>query len=180
MTMNESPSVPRQGPARRREQHPVAVFDVRTSDCAAKHLHLVTEHGVLKLELPDGPSPGELPNEAHKHDVGEGSHAARMLPTTVTQARSRVLEPDTMLTGIEVRAITPSALSGDFPDPARSDSASSPRSARVRHAVPLPVSEEKGAHLGGLPLPAQPRSCAAQARPVNYRTVGQTFAGVPS
>ena len=42
----------------------------------------MTEHSVLKLELPDGPTPSEHPNEAYKHVVSEGSQSARMLPST--------------------------------------------------------------------------------------------------
>src|ERR687897_627024 len=69
------PSVPRQRPARRGEERPVAVLQLWTPDRAAEHPHLVAEGGVLELELRDAPSVGEHSEQANEHEVGEGSQA---------------------------------------------------------------------------------------------------------
>jgi hypothetical protein len=37
----------------------------------------VAKDGVLELELCDGPTSGEQPDEAHQNEVGEGSQGAR-------------------------------------------------------------------------------------------------------
>jgi hypothetical protein len=81
-------------PARRGKEGPIPVVKLRPTDRAAEHFHLVAKHGVLELELRGAPASGEQPDEANEHEVDEGSHGARMLPTGVNRARNRVLEPD--------------------------------------------------------------------------------------
>jgi hypothetical protein len=46
-----SPTVPGERSARPREEHPIPIAMLRPADRASEHLHLVTEDGVLKLEL---------------------------------------------------------------------------------------------------------------------------------
>ena len=87
------PSVPRQRPARRGEERPVAVLQLWTPDRAAEHPHLVAEGGVLKLELRDAPSVGEQSEQANEHEVGEGSQGARMLPATLNESGTEYWSP---------------------------------------------------------------------------------------
>jgi hypothetical protein len=49
--MNEAHRSRQKGPARRREERPIPVAKLRAPDRPAEDLHLVTENGVLELEL---------------------------------------------------------------------------------------------------------------------------------
>ena len=70
------PTVPRERPARRREERPIPVAKLRPADRSSEHLHLVTEDGVLELQLRHTATPGERSDEADEHEVGEGSQGA--------------------------------------------------------------------------------------------------------
>jgi hypothetical protein len=43
----------------RRRESPIAVLELGASDRAAQHLHLVTKHDVLELQLRHGPASDE-------------------------------------------------------------------------------------------------------------------------
>lgn len=60
-----APPIPRQRPARRGKEHPVAVFELRPADGPPEHPHLVTEHGVLELKLRHAPASNERPQQAN-------------------------------------------------------------------------------------------------------------------
>lgn len=81
------PSIPREGPARRREERPIPLPKVRPADRASEHLHLMAEDSVLELELGDTPTSSEHRDEANEDEVKERSQGARMLPTSVNQSR---------------------------------------------------------------------------------------------
>ena len=74
------PTVPGEGPARRREERPIGVLQVRASDRPAENFHLVAEDGVLELELGHAPPSGEHADPADEHEVDEGSQGPRMRP----------------------------------------------------------------------------------------------------
>src|SRR5918994_6101250 len=93
VTVPPGASVPRQRPARRGEERPVAVLQLWTPDRAAEHPHLVAEGGVLELELRDAPSVGEHSEQANEHEVGEGSQGARMLPATLNESGTEYWSP---------------------------------------------------------------------------------------
>jgi hypothetical protein len=86
------PTVPGEGPARRREERPIGVLQVRASDRAAENLHLVAEDGVLELELGNAPPSGEHADPADEHEVDEGSQGPRMLHASVSRPNP-VLDP---------------------------------------------------------------------------------------
>ena len=79
------PSVPREGTTRRREEHPIAVLQFRAPDGPPEDFHLMAENGVLELELRHAPPAGEHSHHADEHEVDEGSHGPRMLPTGAIQ-----------------------------------------------------------------------------------------------
>jgi hypothetical protein len=79
------PTVPGEGPARRREERPIGVLQVRASDRPAENLHLVAEDGVLELELGHAPPSGEHADPADEHEVDEGSQGPRMLHASVSR-----------------------------------------------------------------------------------------------
>ncbi len=60
---------------------------------ASEHRHLMTKDGVLELELCDDQTPGEQPDEAHEHEVGEGPQGGRDATCQRQSERKRVLEP---------------------------------------------------------------------------------------
>lgn len=60
------PAVVRERPARRGEERAVPVAQLGASDRPAQHLHLVTEHGVLELELRDAPRSGQQFDETNQ------------------------------------------------------------------------------------------------------------------
>lgn len=67
------PSIPNEGLARRREERPVAILELRASDRPAEDLHLVAEDCVLELELRHAPTPGEQTDETNQEEVRERS-----------------------------------------------------------------------------------------------------------
>ena len=77
------PPVPGERPARSGEEPPVDLVELRTSDGAPEHHHLVAEDGVLQLELRHVSPAGEHSDKANEHEVDEGSQGARMLPASV-------------------------------------------------------------------------------------------------
>jgi len=72
-----APALSRQSPARRREERPVTVPQLRAPDGAAQDLHLVAEDRILQLKLRRAPTSGEHSDEANEHEVDERSHGAR-------------------------------------------------------------------------------------------------------
>lgn len=80
------PSVPGEGPARRREEHPIPVAKLRPADRPSEHIHLVAEHGVLELELGHAPPSGEQTDETNQEEVCERSQGARDATDRVNQA----------------------------------------------------------------------------------------------
>ncbi len=87
------PTLPAQRAARGGKERTIPVAKLRPVDRASEHLHLVTKDGVLELELCDDPTPGEQPDEAHEHEVREGSQGARDATCQRQSERKRVLEP---------------------------------------------------------------------------------------
>ena len=83
-------AVPGERAARGGKKHPIPIAKLRPADRASEHLHLVTEDGVLELELRDDPTPGEQPDEAQEHDVGQGSQGARDATYHRQSERNRV------------------------------------------------------------------------------------------
>src|SRR6266542_4509512 len=90
------PTVPGEGPARRGEERPVSVFELRAAHRTAEHPYLVTEGSVLELERHAPPS-GEHSEEADEHEVREGSQGAGMLPASVKSAEPNSGPPQARL-----------------------------------------------------------------------------------
>jgi hypothetical protein len=70
------PPVSGEGSARRGEERPVVVFELRASNRATEHPHLVAKHGVLELELRHAPTSGECSDEANQGKIDDGSQGA--------------------------------------------------------------------------------------------------------
>ncbi len=80
------PSVPGEGTTRRREERPIAVLQFRAPNGPPENFHLMAENGVLELELGHAPPTCEHSDHADEHEVDEGSHGPRMLPTSAIRA----------------------------------------------------------------------------------------------
>jgi hypothetical protein len=95
------PPVPGEHPARRGEEHPIPVFELRSADGSAEHPHLVAQNCVLELELMDPSAPAQesdQPNEQEVDDRPQGAGDATCLPRSrrelsfgAPQAREEVL-----------------------------------------------------------------------------------------
>jgi hypothetical protein len=86
------PPIPGKGSARRGEERPIPVFELRTADRTAEHPDLVAQHGILQLELRHAATSGEQSHQAEEHEVDERSQGGRDA-THQRHAPNRVLEP---------------------------------------------------------------------------------------
>jgi hypothetical protein len=71
------PSISRKRSARGGEEGPVAIPELRTAHGAAKDLHLMPKHRVLKLELADASAPTQDPDQPNKKEVDQRQHCVR-------------------------------------------------------------------------------------------------------
>ena len=160
------PTVPAERAARGRKERPIPVAKLRPADRTSEHLHLVTEDGVLELELCDDATPGEQPDEAYKHEIGEGSQGAKDATDQRQSERIPVLEPHRSLPAFSDAArrsgrVPPSLmplpmgsdyLHGRIPPPTMpfnmmgrhaDRTVSSASAKRVRLAVPAPAAKRQ-------------------------------------
>jgi len=92
------PSIPGEGPARRREERPIPVAKkFRPAHRPPEHIQLVAEHGVLELELRHAPPRREQTHEANQKEVRERSQGARDATDQRQSEQNTVLEPDSQM-----------------------------------------------------------------------------------
>jgi hypothetical protein len=72
--------------ARRGEECPVAVLQLRASHRPAEDLQLVAKDRVLELELGHAPLTGEHSDDPDEHEANEGSQGPRMLHASAVTA----------------------------------------------------------------------------------------------
>jgi hypothetical protein len=103
--------IPRERPARRGEERPIAALQLRALDAPAEDLHLVAEDSVLELELGHAPPAAEHSDRADEHEVGEGSQGSRMLPASAVTAEPTFGSPhDTRPAGEAVLGAAPGLI----------------------------------------------------------------------
>jgi hypothetical protein len=87
-----APSITAEPSACRGEEGSIPIAKIWAMHTPPQNLHLVTEHGVLQLKLGHATGSREHSDQANEHEVQEGLHGPRMLPTSGNHADS-VLDP---------------------------------------------------------------------------------------
>ena len=87
------PAVPGEHSARRSEERPIAISEVRSAYRATKHLELAAAQRVLELELADGPRLTNESDQANQVQIRERQHGGGMLLDEAIGAPSEYWRP---------------------------------------------------------------------------------------